>query len=275
MKTCVRCYLVCLILVAVAACSPSRAPVVDYSRDSDSSSSGARVTQGVHEVRAGDTLYSIAWRYGWDFRALARANDIEPPYRIYPGDRIRLDAAADGGDEPASGSPSPPPSKTAASEQASATASEGDSGGADDPDSSSTAAGESGGDDTLVSGTPGWQWPAEGELVGRFGEDDMSGRGITLTGRAGAPVRAAARGRVVYRGNGLTGYGNLLIIKHNSQWLSAYAHNERMVVEEGSAVDAGERIATMGASGTYRTQLHFEIRRDGEPVDPEPLLPKR
>ncbi len=275
MKASVRCYLVCLILISVGACSASRAPVVDYSRDSDSGSSGARVTDGVHKVRAGETLYSIAWRYGWDFRELARANDIDPPYTIYPGDEIRLDTAGDGGSEQASGSRSPPASKTAAPEQASRTASDTDTGSSDETDSDSADASRAGGGDPLVSGTPGWQWPAEGELVGRFGDDAMSGRGITLAGREGAPVRAAGRGRVVYRGNGLTGYGNLLIIKHNSQWLSAYAHNREMLVQEGTAVDAGERIATMGASGTYRTQLHFEIRRDGEPVNPEPLLPKR
>ena len=88
-------------------------------------------------------------------------------------------------------------------------------------------------------------------------------------------MRAAAGGRVVYRGSGLTGYGNLLIIKHNDRWLSAYAHNKKLLVKEGDAVDAGEEIATMGASGTLNTQLHFEIRKDGQPVDPLTLLPRK
>jgi lipoprotein NlpD len=259
------------IVLVLVACSPSRAPVVDYSRDSgDIDTRGARVTEGVHEVRDGETLYSIAWRYGWDFRKLARANDIEPPYTIYPGQKIHLDASATRTDSTASSS------SASAARETSASGAEPES--SSKPDKSASESGDTEADTgrkELPSGTPDWQWPAEGELVGRFDDDGMSGRGIILAGREGAPVRAAGAGRVVYRGNGLTGYGNLLIIKHNSQWLSAYAHNRRMLVQEGAAVDAGQRIATMGASGTYRTQLHFEIRRDGEPVDPEPLLPKR
>lgn len=251
----------------LVACSPSRAPVVDYSRDSDGGTSGARVTQGVHEVRSGETLYSIAWRYGWDFRELARANDIDPPYTIYPGQKIHLDASGGSGQR----------ETTSASRKKSGSTSSNQS----KEDSSSTQRssarnqGSSRNQDSSVAGKPDWQWPAEGELVARFGDNDMSGRGITIAGKEGAPVRAAGAGRVVYRGKGLTGYGKLLIVKHNSQWLSAYAHNRRMLVKEGTAVDAGQRIATMGASGTYRTQLHFEIRQDGKPVDPEPLLPRR
>jgi lipoprotein NlpD len=103
----------------------------------------------------------------------------------------------------------------------------------------------------------------------------VSSKGIVIAGNEGDPVRAAAAGVVVYRGSGLTGYGNLLIVKHDERWLSAYAHNERMLVAEGEKVGAGQRIATMGDSGTYRTQLHFEIRRDGTPVDPLTLLPRR
>lgn len=258
------------IVLLLVACSPTRAPVVDYSRDSRSSTSGARVTEGVHEVREGETLYSIAWRYGWDFRKLARTNDIDPPFTIYPGQKIHLDASGGSARGTASSSsssssresssPKPKPDRSSRPDKAAS-------------DSSDTSSGTD--RKELSSGTPNWQWPAEGELAGRFDEDGMSGRGIIIAGKQGAPVRAAGAGRVVYRGNGLTGYGNLLIIKHNSQWLSAYAHNRRMLVKEGTSVDAGQRIATMGASGTYRTQLHFEIRRDGEPVDPEPLLPGR
>ena len=99
--------------------------------------------------------------------------------------------------------------------------------------------------------------------------------GITIGDREGSPVRAAADGRVVYRGSGLTGYGNLLIVKHNDRWLSAYAHNSSLLVKEGDRVSAGDKIATMGASGTFRTQLHFEIRKDGQPVDPLTVLPNR
>jgi lipoprotein NlpD len=111
--------------------------------------------------------------------------------------------------------------------------------------------------------------------VESFSSASQGRKGIAISGRLNSPVVAAASGRVVYRGSGLTGYGNLLIIKHSERWLSAYAHNDKMMVKEGDAVKAGQQVATMGASGTFRTQLHFEIRKDGKPVDPMGYLPKR
>jgi lipoprotein NlpD len=268
MKDSVRLWIPCIALL-LAACSPTRAPVVDYSRDSgDIKTAGEKVTRGTHVVREGETLYSIAWRYGWDFRELARANDIGSPYTIYPGQKIDL-GASPGSADPAT-RPETSGRASASRERRPATS----SGGNQDGDNASEARREES-SPVASSGPVTWQWPAEGELVGRFDGEAMSGRGITIAGREGAPVRAAGAGTVVYRGNGLTGYGNLLIVKHNRQWLSAYAHNREMLVKEGASVDAGQRIATMGASGTYRTQLHFEIRREGQPVDPVPLLPER
>lgn len=120
-----------------------------------------------------------------------------------------------------------------------------------------------------------WQWPVEGQLLSSFSAADPGRRGIAIKGDSGDPVQAAEGGVVVYRGSGLTGYGNLIIIKHDDRWLSAYAHNDQLLVREGDRVNKGQRIATMGASGTSRTQLHFEIRRDGQPVDPVGLLPRR
>jgi len=112
-------------------------------------------------------------------------------------------------------------------------------------------------------------------VVEQFSASSSGRKGIAISGRLKSPVIAAAEGRVVYRGSGLTGYGNLLILKHNDRWLSAYAHNDAMLVKEGDVVKAGQKIATMGATGTFRTQLHFEIRRDGKPVDPMQYLPKQ
>jgi lipoprotein NlpD len=121
-----------------------------------------------------------------------------------------------------------------------------------------------------------WRWPASGKVVGGFkagiGGD---GAGIDLAGNIGDPVRAAADGTVVYSGNGLIGYGELVIIKHNDTYLSAYGHNSRRLVKEGQHVDAGQEIALMGASGAPRVELHFEIRKDGKPVDPLGFLPDR
>lgn len=120
-----------------------------------------------------------------------------------------------------------------------------------------------------------WRWPAEGQIANRFQPDDPTRQGVDITGKGGSPVRAAADGVVVYSGAGLVGYGELVIVKHNDQWLSAYGHNRARLVNEGQLVKAGQQIAEMGRSGASRDLLHFEIRFNGKPVDPLTLLPKR
>jgi lipoprotein NlpD len=121
-----------------------------------------------------------------------------------------------------------------------------------------------------------WQWPASGKILGGFqAGSGGDGAGVDIAGNVGDPVRAAASGTVVYSGNGLIGYGELIIIKHNDTYLSAYGHNTRRLVKEGDRVGAGQEIALMGASGAPRVELHFEIRKDGKPVDPLGYLPDR
>ena len=120
-----------------------------------------------------------------------------------------------------------------------------------------------------------WQWPTQGQVISRYAEGDKARQGIAIAGTAGQPVRAAAAGTVVYSGAGLVGYGELIIIKHNDEWLSAYGHNRRRLVAEGANISAGQQIAELGRTGTSRDMLHFEIRRNGKPVDPTPLLPRR
>ena len=127
----------------------------------------------------------------------------------------------------------------------------------------------------VATGPVKWQWPATGRVIQKFSASAVGQTGIAIDGNDGDPVRAAADGVVVYRGDGLTGYGNLLIIKHSERWLSAYAHNKAMLVKEGQAVKGGQQVASMGATGTFRTQLHFEVRRDGSPIDPMTVLPGR
>lgn len=270
-EMCLR-VLLLLPLLWLAGCGNSGyAPVIDR-YDSAGRPVATASGRGVHVVARGDTLYSIAWRHGKDFRQLAAANNISPPYTIYPGQQIRLDgtAPAAAASRPAAsrpattGAPAPAASSvpTAPRPTAPAAASR-------PPAAAPTPA------PRPASGVVAWQWPADGQLISRFVANSLSAKGIIIGGNEGDPVRAAAAGVVVYRGSGLTGYGNLLIIKHDERWLSAYAHNERMLVSEGATVTAGQRIATMGDSGTFRTQLHFEIRRDGTPVDPVTLLPRR
>lgn len=245
-----------MILCGCAVRNPP--PVVDiYQRDEQ----GTRVTSGSHRVQRGETLYSIAWRYGWDYRALARTNGIGAPYTIYPGQTISFGGSA--------ATETTPERRTASSSRPSRSSSK------SSPSSSTASSSPPKTSSPVSTGPVQWQWPADGKLLERYSTAAGGRRGIAIGGREGSPVRAAAGGRVVYRGSGLTGYGNLLIIKHNDRWLSAYAHNRKLLVKEGERVRAGQEIATMGASGTQHTQLHFEIRKDGQPVDPIKLLPRK
>lgn len=253
--------LLLLLPLLLAGCAGNYAPVVDYYGDRPS----AAVTRGVHVVSRGDTLFSIAWRYGRDYRELAAANNIREPYTIYPGQEIRLDTSSSR-PAPRPSSPSSAGSATASAPSDSSTSGESTARKPASPPAPSTPA---------RSGPMQWQWPVQGKILSSFAADNPGRRGITIDGNTGDPVQAAEGGVVVYRGAGLTGYGNLVIIKHDDRWLSAYAHNDELLVGEGERVRKGQRIATMGASGTSRTQLHFEIRRDGQPVDPVTLLPRR
>jgi lipoprotein NlpD len=126
-----------------------------------------------------------------------------------------------------------------------------------------------------TAGVPAWRWPTSGQVVGRYVAGDQTQQGINIAGSAGQDVLAAGDGVVVYSGAGLVGYGELIIIKHSDEWLSAYAHNRKRRVTEGTRVHAGDVIAEMGHSGASRDMLHFEIRRNGKPVDPLAFLPRR
>ena len=267
-----------------------------------------------HVVGKGDTLYSIAWRLGIDYRALARANSIRDPYTIFPGQRLLVPGPDD--------IVAPEPAAAAASETAAA----GGANAASETNAASEAVGSGG---TSVRGTGAtagptvaplpsppsgsmpataelppesppappqppatetasksavppssaartvaglrWTRPTGGKTVATFGRG--GNKGIDIGGTFEQPIRAAAPGRVVYAGSGLVGYGKLVIVKHDSRLLSAYAHNERLHVGEGDQVAGGQHIADMGRSGNGRAMLHFEIRRDGKPVDPLRYLP--
>ncbi len=127
--------------------------------------------------------------------------------------------------------------------------------------------------DVATVGGVHWRWPARGNLLDRFMAGDATKQGIDIGGNAGEPVVAASDGVVVYSGSGLVGYGELVIIKHSDEWLSAYGHNRKRLVQEGQRVKAGQPIAEMGSTGAPRDELHFEIRRNGRPVDPLQFLP--
>lgn len=275
--------------IVATSCSTSTVPVYDYQAKSKTARVGqARSlsgrTTGAHVVREGDTLHAIAWRYGWDYRDLARANNISSPYTIYPGQRIHLDNKPRRGttvasrSTPRSGAPAAT-SKPAQPDQA-PTAGKPVSKPIPPPETkqptqaSQRVAAATPPSKPAITSDVAWRWPVPGKVLQGFSVA-KDRRGVLLAGKLGAPVHAAADGTVVYRGSGLTGYGNLLIVKHNDRWLSAYGHNDTLLVKEGQQVKAGERIATMGATGTSSVALHFEIRRDGQAVNPEQVLPRR
>lgn len=235
---------------------------------------GAAVPE-THVVQRDETLYRIATRHGLDWRDVARRNGIGPPYLIYPGQRLRLTGAATiasaptQAPAPASVVRTPAPAPVAPRPPASDPA----------PPRTTAAAPQArpaAGAPTPVASSPlQWQWPADGPVLRGFSNSAVTRRGIAIGGRRGDEVRAATGGEVVYAGSGLVGYGRLIIIKHDARFISAYGHNEELLVREGEAVRAGQRIAFLGDSGADRPMLHFEIRVDGAPVDPTRYLPRR
>lgn len=260
-------YRLLLVLTCLGAllggCSTGYAPV-------DERSLGARpVAKGPappsYRVRRGDTLYSIAFRYGLDFRQVAGWNNIDSRYFIYPGQTLRLRPLSSS--RPALQPATVKPAVTKPSTRPTGT----DSASAARPAPVRKPSPPS----VVASGPVRWQWPYQGKIVQAFGRGQPTNKGIDIAGRNGDSVSAAGDGEVVYAGNGLLGYGNLVIINHSKRYLSAYAHNSRIFVREGDKVKVGEKIAEIGKTGATRTMLHFEIRRDGNPVDPLRYLPKR
>ncbi|MEO8748244.1 MAG: peptidoglycan DD-metalloendopeptidase family protein [Rhodanobacter sp.] len=331
-----RCAIMLYMSLVLCACSTMRSTVlIEPPAAVSMAGASARtpIPGGTYTVRTGETLYSIAFRNGVDFRDLAQWNEIAAPYTIWPGQHLRLSpsrqlaaastrppvattsapipspaaprgsspgaaagmfepvtapaqhatpAAATVAPTPAPGAnantqPSPSPSLLAPAVASAATSSapvagvqplppsavEAHAAVAPVPKASVHAAGE------LM-----WRWPADGSVVKRFQSGEAI-PGIEISGQPGDPVRAAADGVVVYSGNGLVGYGELVIIKHSDSLLSAYAHNRKRLVQEGQRVTAGQQIAEMGSTGTTRTGLGFQIRKDGNPVDPMDYLPVR
>ena len=215
---------VCLLVLLFSGCTSS---IVNYET-------------ATHVVQPGETLYTIAWRYGLDYQQLARIYRLENPDIIYVGQRLNLRGGGAAPEAPTRAAVPPPQSLPA----------------------------------PPMLPPPAWQWPAEGGLVRRFGSSSGLANGIGIGGSLGQPIHAAAPGRVVYAGSGLIGYGQLVIVKHNDTFLSAYGHNSRLIVDQGDDVARGQTIAEMGMGPERQPQLHFEIRRNGSPVDPLQHLPR-
>lgn len=197
-----------------------------------------------YKVKRGDTLYSIAWRHRLDYQDVARWNGIRRDYVIHPGQVLKLYPPS--GRTAARSTPAQPKSPPAS------------------PRSTPPP-----------TGPPvRWQWPVSGGTATLTARPN-GGQGLTINGLLGEEVRSAGPGRVVYTGSGLLGYGQLVIIKHNETYLSAYGHTQSVAIREGDSVAAGQRIATMGAGPQGTPMLYFEIRINGAPSNPLALLPQR
>jgi lipoprotein NlpD len=232
----------------------------------------------IHRVNEGETLYAVAWIYDLDFLQIARVNNLASPYIIIPGQILNVDPRAQSISQPAATSRQFPASSPNTSPQVTDTRPA--------PSSTRTSTRTNTGSNEVPSsvqvspvrvqqGPVNWGWPAQGNIIGRFSAAGVENKGIDIAGQKGSSVMAAASGEVVYAGSGLLRYGDLVIIKHNDLFLSAYAHNSALLVKEGDRVSGGEKIAELGSTGIDQDMLHFEIRLEGNPVDPLTYLPPK
>lgn len=275
-------------LVGCTTQSDNDAPVTNGWQDTTHAGTTYRVTQG-------ETLYSIAWRYGLDYRQLIAINHFQPPYHLAAGQLIKI--APDDSDltttttyvsetAESNSNSSPPISYTENSQNVAITGTTNT-----EPVINQNYPTNNINSNAQLTKTPtvdqttetttlpiaadvsegpvhGWSWPVHGPVIDSFNSNSGFNKGIDISGHMGEPIRATATGKVVYAGNGLHGYGQLIIIKHNDEFLSAYAHNSKILVHEGQLVRGGQVIALMGNTEAERVMLHFEIRRAGKPVDP-------
>lgn len=240
------------LLLALAGCGPA-----------------LRWNAGAHAyvVKKGDTLYSIAFRRQLDYHTLAKWNGIQRPYKIYPGETLRLTSPSGSSQtqqrRSARSAPPPAPKKRQKKPRTASRAHH-------KKRTVSSSRSRSNQKATAIH----WKWPAEGKVIRKFSPAKNS-KGIDIAGQKGEPIRASASGKVVYSGNGLRGYGQLIIIKHGGAYLSAYSHNKMREVKEGQHIKQGQEIAKMGLGPERKALVHFEIRHQGQPVDPLSLLPSR
>ena len=268
-RLCLQLGLLASTAVVLSACSSKslqRAPVEDRSRTATSTQRPTPLPStrpaigrenlgkpGYYEVQAGDNLFRIGRNFGRSVAELARWNGLSDPYIIEIGDVLRVAPA---------GSSATAANTTGSSSTTSAS------------NSNSSAPGNPTGSSPAMPDTGiNWAWPSNGPLLQGF--DAAKNKGVDIAGKAGDPVLAAADGSVVYAGSALRGYGNLVIVKHGSTFVTAYAHNQTILVKDGQSVKRGQKIAEMGQSEADRVKLHFEIRKNSNPVDPMQYLPPR
>lgn len=253
-----------LILLSGCGGHTGLAPVTKHGQSKNS-----RVAS-FHKVKRGETLYSIAFQHGKDYRKLARLNGIRKPYTIFVGQKLNLKST-----KKRRISQTKSAKKTQVRKKTSKSTINKPSNKLKKNKKSTKKAKKKSSNKGYVKGRIRWQWPTKGLIINKFSKKSATKKGVDIAGRLGQAVKASAPGKIVYSGSGLRGYGRLIIVQHNERFLSAYAHNRKLLVKEGQQVKQGQRIAEMGKSGTDRVKLHFEIRSDGNPIDPLRYLPKR
>ncbi|MCF1427465.1 MAG: peptidoglycan DD-metalloendopeptidase family protein [Shewanella sp.] len=288
-----------IFLILLGGCSfqaHKPAPVENISFESGPAYRKGSIDGTKYQVKRGDTLYSIAWGADKDFLDIAKMNGLKEPFTIYPGQWLTLTpiSISTKSRTVKSRSPvkldarqkSPVPTSTAKNHTkvgnsviAQETSKKSLANKNGQPYSVTSAqhpvnkvnisTGE-----VLPQKVSRWVWPVQGKLIGTFSPNGQGNKGVKIAGERGAVIQSAAEGRVVYAGNALRGYGNLVIIKHSDNYLSAYAHADKILVKEKQRIDAGQAVATMGSTGTNKVMLHFEIRYHGQSVNPLKYLPE-
>ena len=254
------------VVAAPAATQTPSAPIVEAAKPLGLENSGK---PGFYTIKPGDTMIRIGLETGQNWKDLVKWNNLDNPNVIEVGQVLRV--LPPGSDTGVTTRPISPPkieTRPLDAKGAAGAASGVPSGAASAAVGSPAPVAPRDADDDV-----NWQWPASGTLLSSF--EEGKAKGLTIGGKVGDPVLAAAEGRVLYAGSGLRGYGNLVILKHNNTYLTAYAHNQLLMVKEDQNVRRGQKIAEMGSTDAERVQLHFEIRRQGKPIDPAKLLPPR
>ena len=257
-----------VVILLLSACSASQyAPVQDLGYSTAHIVSANRVQNSPlsYQVKPGDTMFAIAWRFGWDYKKLAKANAINSPYTIYVGQVIYFNEINEN-------SVIKVPIQKGAIKKPVVIAKE-------TPKKQPSSVSKKVDNSLKLKAYTGsklvkWSWPLRGKLIQVFANKAGASNGIDLSSSLGQPVKAASSGIIVYSGSGIQGYGKLVVVKHNNTFLSAYAYNSRILVAEGARVNAGQVIAEVGKGPQLDPRLHFEIRKNGKPVNPLRYLPK-
>lgn len=277
--------------ISLASCSHQGGRAPAYTLSTSSTSQGytnqkSTISEAFYIVQQGDTLFSIAWRAGVDFKKLAQLNKIDAPYIIFPKQKLQLKQVTLRSQENNKSHERVTKSKKESKNHKTKPLAQGNQGEyvrskgkqktvLKDKQSVAKKAVTDKTDRVVSNKVSSWHWPAGGKIIGWFSSKENGNKGLDISGRAGERIVAAAGGKVVYAGNALRGYGNLIIIKHNDDYLSAYAHCRKILVSEKQYLKAGQTIAEMGSTDSTVVKLHFEVRYRGKSVNPLKYLPKR